>query len=165
MSSVKSFFETVNFEFYNSQLSSSLFTSFTKWVNFISVFFFMISLWIPLSLERVVMIFLQSELWSSSFRDSIIPFTTKHDRLECGSRSWSLFSRRLITFWVISNWVSKNSALLSSAIILLFNSWYWPCSWFVLGVNSDSVVEYVSGVTKQPGELLYFDDGYHFLRS
>lgn len=35
----------------------------------------------------------------------------------------------------------------------------------MLGVNSDSVVEYVSGVTKQPGELLYFDDGYHFLRS
>ena len=108
--------------------------------------------------------FCKLESWLSSSPGSIVPFTTRHGCLEYCFWSSSLFSRYLLTFLVISNWVSRNSALLFSAIILFFVSWYCSCCWFVLGVDSDRVVEEnVSGVGMVI--LLYFDYNYNFLRS
>ena len=120
--------------------------------EFINVFFYD-----KLSLESVVMIFSESELWSSSFPGSIMSFTTRHGRLEYCSWPPSLFSSSLLAFWVSSNWVSGKFTLLSSAVILLFSSWLWFCSLFVLGVHSYSVVEDdVSGVGKRLGDIAVF---------
>ena len=127
----------------------------------LSIFSFMISFLIPLSVESVVMIFSQSESWSSSFFRLYHAVYNKAWLSRVLLLSSSLFSR----YSLLSNWVSRNCTLFSSAIILFFSSWYWSCTWFMLGVNSDSVVRMFLVLVSDLVILLYFDDGYHFLRS